>query len=527
MLKHVSKILLLLLLALTLFSADSSAEETEPWPLRDHYRFGGTNSVLLVDHKRAEWRLENSQGKAIIPEAYTELELGDGQRIRLGKEHWVTDGRDSFTDGFGKGTRFRSEFKPVDGLHVEFHLNRYEDHPFMTMMMVLNNTGKVSIELHAIRTGVIDDGTAPLFSDQNITMSNAIRRGRHTQPFKKGRANLMEVRIPGSDEIVGIGLLQSGFMHSNMSYTPSAKGGAGLFENSFLPAINIMPNSSAQTDAVWVLLSMTDSKSVRDFYAWTTEFVRKDKRSQQQLLGWLTVDDNESAETLVSHAQKWNVKNIRHALVPGTWQGGGITPGKYTMPLAELSNSLVSAGMTPGITVDPLSASKAFKKFTLQAKDGSSWLDIRLPKARAYGARQLSQLLDWRYQFFVVRFSSIPDDVLEEMNITRALADLVAFEMMTEAAGTFPVFPSTSLSLGDDIGQWEAVQHATGSHEEYNYPTGPVRLDIRDVERLSDPVNALVMDYNGPLEIVGLPEKALRKQLNDSFALVLAEQLNP
>ena len=154
-------------------------------------------------------------------------------------------------------------------------------------------------------------------------------------------------------------------------------------------------------------------------------------------------------------------------------------------------------------------------------------MDLRNPKARAYGVKQLQRLLEWNYEFFVVPFSSIPDDVLATMNITRAVADLVAFEMMTEAAGMAAVFPCTARSIGDDLQGWQEVERATDGHKLYQFPTGPVRLDIRNVESLSNPVRTIVADFHGALEIVGLPGKNLQKQLQETLSVSVAKQVNP
>jgi hypothetical protein len=525
--KLICTLVTILMLSLGFFANNTEADEYQPWSLRDHFIFTGIETVLKIDPKRAEWRIECSDGKVIIPGAYTELEFADGEVLRLTKDHWVTDGRDPFTDNFGTGDRFKSTFKVKDGLIIEFHLNRYDDQPFMTMMTVVRNTSEQPITLKAIRPGVIPAGQAPLLDAELVTMNNTRRRGSHALPLAIGQSNFMELRMPEGKGLIGIGLLQSGFMQSNLNFIPSAQGGGGRIENTFSPSIDIMPNSTAQTDAIWLLMSMTESASLRDYFTWTTSFIQKEDHHQLKPASWVTIADEEPVETLLETARKWNVKSVNHVLVPGTWQQAGITEGTYAMSIASVSKTIKGSGLIPGITVDPLSAEKDAKSLTLQANDGSYWLDLRNPEARAFGVKQLERLTGWNYQFFVVSMSSIPDDILKTMNITRSVADLVAFEMMTEAAGTFPVFPNSAYSIGNDTKSWQAVERATSINELYQYPTGPIRLDIRNVEQLSSTVQEVVRNYFGPLEIVGLPSKTMQKQLNDTFSVAMVNPVAP
>ena len=94
--------------------------------------------------------------------------------------------------------------------------------------------------------------------------------------------------------------------------------------------------------------------------------------------------------------------------------------------------------------------------------------------------------------------------------------------MMTAAAGTLPVFPESEHTIGNNSGEWAEVEHATATNAIYYHPTGPIRLDLRNVTELSTSVSTIVAGYYGPLEIIGLPGKTVRKQLSDSFALAKA-----
>lgn len=494
-------------------AAEVSADK--PWPLRDHYTFKGNAVNFMVDARTAEWRAVTVDGQEIIELAYTEIVLGDGRVARLSKDTWTTDGRDEFSDGFGDGTRFRSEYRPFDDVHVEHHVNRYTDQSFVTIMIVVKNTSAVPLSLKSIRMGVMDEGYVHLVQPARLHLDHTARRGNHLVPSKTNRATLAEFRAPGtSDGIFGIGLLQSGYMQSSLNFEKGKSGWSGTIASTFNPAIDIAPGKSAQSDALWVMFSATDSIMLHDIHGWAKGFVMPERDTKVYPNAWITVPSTSDSKMLMDAAGKSGVQGLNRVLVPAGWPSADDNMG-----LPELATALRRKRMIPGLTVDPLLVGSKSKGLTIMDTDGSYWIDLREAEAREHGIKQLRKIVNWKYGFFAVARSGIPDSVLDEMNISRAVADVVAFELMEEAAGVLPVMPTADLFLGNDEEEWTKLTKSTRANREFQVRTGPTRLTVDGIESLDPGVLDALESSVGPIEIVGSPSKEVKKQLGAILAV--------
>jgi hypothetical protein len=272
---------------------------------------------------------------------------------------------------------------------------------------------------------------------------------------------------------------------------------------------------------MWIVLSAPNAEALHNLQAYSEGHVLKHGGRTVYPNGWVTVPEGRSSAELLKVAADWKVQSIQHALVPGGWQSGA---SKRVMGMGEIAKALRKAGMTPGLTVDPLRSSRAIRDITLKASDGSHWLDLSKREAREYGAKSLTQLTRWKYDFFVVMPTEMPDEILRALNITRSVADRVSFELMRTAAAGRPVLPSSGLTIGNDAEGWKSAARATWLNPAYNVLTGPVRLDVRGVEELSTEVMAAIVRFSGPVEIVGIPGKKVRRQLTESIPVLFVEK---
>jgi hypothetical protein len=108
--------------------------------------------------------------------------------------------------------------------------------------------------------------------------------------------------------------------------------------------------------------------------------------------------------------------------------------------MKQVADTIRGMGMKPGITVDPLKIARGAAEWTALTDDGTRWLNPSTPKGREAGIDQLKGLVAMGYKFFVVERSLIPDGALRHFNMTRAEADLLAFEIMAAAADGWPCF---------------------------------------------------------------------------------------
>jgi hypothetical protein len=303
-------------------------------------------------------------------------------------------------------------------------------------------------------------------------------------------------------------------MRSSINLTQNDSNLSGTIGSVYSPAIQMMPGGTAQSDPMWILLPTSDSDTIQSTHAYSEGFVLRHNGQNNDPNGWMTVATGTSPEDLLLAAAEWKVRSIRHALVPGGWQTGK-TPGN--MGMGELAKGLRQTGMKPGLTVDPLRSSRSIRDVTLQAQDGSHWLDISTREAREYGAKSLRQLVSWKYEFFVVEITEMPNDILRSLNITRSVADRVSFELMCSAADGRPVIPSADLTIGNDAEAWQVASSATAANNQNNILTGPVRLDVRGVEELSESADEAISRFPGPVEVIGTPGRRLRRQITESI----------
>jgi hypothetical protein len=501
---------------LTLFAVGTSfaVEKEVVWALRDHYTFSGDHVKFLVDPKRAEWSVTSDYGADIIELAYTELEFADRTKIRLGMDHWVTDGRDDFEDPFGKGLRFRSEYKPMDGLHVEIHVNRYTDYAFLNMMIIVRNTSGKELHLTAIRTGVIDDGRVGLNSNTEVVSDSSVRRGSHMVPTGGAKKSFVEFHPADREGIFGLGLLQSGFMTSNLRLAQGENGWGGAVESIYNPPIKLAPGATAQSDAMWVVFSMEDSKVIHDYYGWVESVVVASTEPKIYPAGWATIPADANIQDLVDAEKRLRVKRLNRVLIPEEWYDS-----MDVAAVVKFGQRIGQGKVESGLTLDALRAVSTNRGGTIVGPDGTHWYDLRNREFRESAAQQLKRAYYNKFDFFVLARSEIPDSVLKEMNITRSVADLVAFELIEEAMGSTPVIPQSEVTIGNDPLEWEKIARATQVNGKYGILTGPVRFDLTGVTELHPQVMSAIRDYAGPVEFIGTSSQMVREQLNLVFAL--------
>lgn len=388
-------LVLVAVIGIAIMSPVATAENETPWPLRDHYSFSGKSIVFKVDPHQAQWMAASLDGTEIMKSSYVEIVLGDGRQIKLSEDNWITDGRDNFEDGFGKGMRFRSEFKPVEGLHVEYHINRYDDQSFMTIMVIVHNTSTEPLALSAIRR----EGRVMVDDPELLIVDSSVRRGVHLVPCGTQQTSLVELHSSVSDGIIGVGLLQSGFMQSSLKIDEDDGGWVGSIDSTFTPAIELAPGATAQSDALWIMFSAEDSEMLHDLHGWVKGFTMPKTASKNYPKAWVTVPSSSTSANLLDSVGQKRAKAVNHVLVPAGWPAGSDTMG-----LAQLAIALRRKNMVPGLTVDPLIVTSKSKGNTLEGPDGRHWIDLRTPEAREYAVKQLRKVVNWKYGFFAVGY---------------------------------------------------------------------------------------------------------------------------
>jgi len=235
-------------------------------------------------------------------------------------------------------------------------------------------------------------------------------------------------------------------------------------------------------------------------------------------LSWATTGADCSEADLYALAQAWAAAQVKHVLVPYGWEGRpgsfeGATP-RFPKSMDKVAEKLRGLGVKPGLTVDPLLTSENNANFTAATADGRRWINLGKPEGRQKAVDTMRNVAGWNFDFFAVEPSSIPDEALRHFNMSRAQADQLAFGVMAEAAGGKAVLPTAApASLKPTLDDWLEAAAASSRMAEFGLPVGPVRFDASGVGELDGALISAMSFFRGPIEFVGRPSAALKRQL--------------
>lgn len=508
--------LLALLLLLPLASAQP--EDYVPWALRDHYSFSSEHASFKYDVKSAEWMVDITDRGAIIQDAQCEIEFADGEVLRLSSMEAVKDEREKFSGPMGKGTYFRSIFRTNRSLQIDYSVARFVDRPFLLLFVSMHNNSAQPIEIRAVRPVVFDPGSVDLLGEGakvTVTRLSTGRRGIFPVMHEDDHASLVRFELHSPDVTLGIGFLQTGLTNSYIDLQPQDGVWQGNAECKFEPVLRIEPGMTVGTDPIWLSFSLAEPDKVLQFHSWAEAAGNPRLNIEAVPSGWITVDEKLPVTALYEAARDWDGASVNYALVPAGWEDRpgslhGLKP-LYPRNMGQVAAEIANAGMRPGITVDPLAVTGAKKAWATKTDDGTAWLDITNPDAFDYGVLQMQQVVAWGFQFFVVRPSPIPDEVLREFNVTRAQADSYALQMVAQAAQGLPVLPSADLTLGGDLRKWQQAASSTAFYEEYGLVAGPIRLRVDGLGEISPALAKAIGQFAGPVEYIGQPKRKVRR----------------
>ena len=500
------------------------SDDYKPWALRDHYSFKGEYSTFMFDNQTAEWMVDVTGLGILIKDAQCEIEYADGRTLRLSSLKAVRDGRENFDGPMGKGTRFSSFFITPENLEVNVSVARMEEHPALIVHITMTNLGDKPVSIKEVRPVVFDRGTvADLGAATVLTQANMHRQGHFSVMNDGASAGLVMFEVAKPRMTLGVGLLQSGLMNSSIDLKADGKSWVGAAHCRYEPALAIQPKTKVGSDPVWMSLFVPDKAQVSQFHAWAELQGMQAGPGAAAPAGWVTIARTAPAEELYKVAEAWADHSIHHVLVPGSWPSKpGSLEGRspdYPQDMGKVADQLKSMGMKPGITFDPLATDETKEGWTIAAADGSRWLDLSKPQAREAVKKATGKLIGMGYDFFVVGATSMPDDVLQKMNVTRAQANLFAFQSLGEAAGGRPVVPAPSLTLGPELAKWREAVQAMAPFAEYGVASGPLQMETEGISSVSGDLAAQIKAYSGPLEITGTPKKDVRTAVGNACCL--------
>lgn len=506
-----------------LIGAAAWSDDGKPWALRDHYsvKHGGTS--FAYDVNTSEWQISVDGAGLIFKNIQSEVVLGDGRVLRLRDQVMDHDERQPFEDAFGKGTYFRSVYKANEGVSLRYSLKQFSNRAFMHLQVEVRNDGSEPIAIAAVRPAIMAPGSITEAGTQARVLAMHVSQRGGVPTLNDGAdATLLRFELPASNAAIGLGVLPSGNCEPSVVLNRSGDVWTGSAGVTYSPPVVLKPGDSLRADPVWLGFCMGSSEYIRETYSWCQSVMPSARRAIDVPATWVTIGENDPVERLYDAAKAWRQYNVRAAVVPGSWERepGTLRPRapQYPSDIRMVLDTLRGMGVNAGIEYDPLAAGNAKSGTILTSSDGSRWFAPSSRDAVDAAASHARKLTDLGFGFYVVRPSAIPDDVLEQAGITRHEADMFAFGVLTQAAGNQPVLPSAAMSLADELTRWQAVAESVRGYTAYGIVPGPIRLNAQRLTVITPALLSSIDQFAGPIEILGVPEAKLHRQLGPALA---------
>lgn len=501
---------------------ETESTETMPWNLRDKYTFTNGKMVLMYAVETSELRLVVEGLSAIIDDAGFRITFADGSSVDADALGKAETEREAFTSDMGAGTRFWTEYPVKDGLQVRHALHINKERPGMFVTLTLSNVGDKPIEVAKICPFIVGpSGIRGLGKEVSATARHFSFRGPFPIFDSKGPVSFNIFHDSTNQIGFTLGVLPMGVSTANAEFKATEPGvWRGEVACVYDPPIRIEPGKKIESDPLWLTTNTSSAAKADLDYSWATSVKPHPNYGPDAPNAWVTVDEGGGIDDLCRAINSWSGAMIKHALVPGDWEGRpgslqGSAP-RYPKNMEKAAAQIDAAGMKPGITVDPLLTDDAGSSYAAASSDGRRWVNVSDPDGRRRAIERMRKVAGWGFQFFVVRVSDIPSEVLKQFNMTRAQANSAALAVMAEAAGNRPVFPATSGSVGTTLDAWLEVAACSNRMAEFGVTPGPVRFAPGNPGVLDDAAVAAMLLFNGPIEFAGAPSDQLLKTLASS-----------
>jgi len=508
--------------AVSKLKKETEATEAVPWSLRDKYTFTNGKMVLMYAVESSELRLVVEGLSAIIDDAGFRITFADGSSVDAAALGKAETEREAFTSDLGAGTRFWTEYPAKDGLQVRHALHINKERPGMFVTLTLSNVGDKPLEIAKICPFIVGpSGIRGLSKEVSATARRFSFRGPFPVFDSKGPVSFNIFHDSTNQIGFTLGVLPMGISTANAEFRSTEPGvWRGEVSCVYDPPIRIEPGKKIESDPLWLTTNTSSAAKADLDYSWATSVKPHPDYGPDAPNAWITVDEGGGIDDLCKAVNSWSGAMIKHALIPGDWEGRpgslqGSAP-RYPKNMEKAAAQIDAMGMKPGITVDPLLTDEAGSAFAAASSDGRRWVNVSHPDGRKSAIERMKKVAGWGFQFFVVRFSDIPSEVLKQFNMTRTQANSTALAVMAEAAGSRPVFPSTSGSVGPTLDAWLEVAACSNRMAEFGVTPGPVRFVPGNRGGLDDAVVAAMLLFNGPIEFAGVPSGDLLKTLASS-----------
>jgi len=484
-----------------------------PWALRDHYEFPFENGRLNYAADNADWGVTIQGLGDVIPAVRFSVTLADGTVIRNDALEPGKPSREKVADPLGDATDYSVLFAPNAGLTVRHRIRAYKDRSFFLIKLEVQNAGDKPTLVANINPAVLGpEGIALLDNKTDFAARPLAFRGSRPVIDSAAPAALLFFNDRAKGLTLAFGVLAQGKAISGGVFEQTGRIWRGEMGSRFEPPVRLAPGATLEADPVWFSFATVPAGACDSLYAWALATVNGNQTAASAPRTWIAMDENTSPDAYIENARAWAAAGVRYALAPNGVGGQSKRPEPVS-----IAKELDALGMVMGLEIDPLAAPQGNRKWTRQDSNGLCWLNLLEPAALTYGKSQIRKMAAG-YGFVVVRPSRIPDEVLRQLNVTRAEAEATALRMAQAALPDSPVIPCAAATVSQDIDLWLAAAGCAGRLQGNGLDVGAIRFDTQGTAAIEENLAFAMTLFPGSVELVGKPAPGGHKYVAQALA---------
>jgi len=470
------------------------APTKEIWTYRSRYQFDGETVKLDVAQDNGEWRFYQGEGEGDIiadPIGFA-VTLVDGTTITNADMKLGHSDRSVAEDPrFGPGVYYQNDFLPVKGLKISQRVFRFNNRPFLTVRLLIENTGTTPVQIAKIAPIDVRAGAMKGFRPEVQTHTHSVlARGGFAVPDASHAPIMTRFFDPGRNVCLGIGVLPESRGDAACVFKQEGAGWVGSAETTFTPALSVAPAGKTESDPVFLNFTSPSVEASDLFYTWALSTALRRAPITKGPESWVTVAPGESVDVLRDAAEFWSKRAVKYVLCRSTMDADP----------RDLVGSLKKIGLKVGFEIDPLEADGEKGDWVIEAAD-RRWLDPSKPGAQEYLKARAAKFKKADAAFLVIGDTRAPAEVLSKIGLPREAAIDLAVDAIESGVDKMFLYGAPGAPV--DATQAAVADAAKVVGDISNYGAWPAALEITITGDAREQLLAAKKIWPGPLQVVG------------------------
>ncbi len=499
------------------------------WSLRDQFTFRQGDGCIDYSAETAEWRVRVKDPSApqggdvsgtapeytrvVAESAGFSITFADGSVLKsadlgFGKEtHDLGDNAD-----LGAGYHYDVTFPANKGLQIIHRLSTLQNWPFLMLSIIIENQGAQPVVITEVDPVLLGpDALHDWSKETQLANRHGYACGGRLVYGTKQPSTLAILFDPTRNAALSFAMPVANVGAGEVAFLPSAKGWQGNLKYRFEPGLRIAPGTKVALDPLWMSYGMGNPAKIARYWGWAQSVLSKPKATETTVpRAWLTTTAEGGLDKLLAEAGSAKTAGVTHGLVGAAWEEQpGALRGKapaYPKNIGSAADAIRKAGLTPGITLDPLCMEAKGQPADAFVAGETAWLNPTSQEGTAKIATRVKSLIDKGFEFLAVRSSEIPNEALTQFGLSRSAADAAAMSAVAQAAPKTLVTATSCSELPAERDAWLAAAGDVVNGTLYGLVGSPLRLDNSQVGELSDEQCAAFQLYPGTIELTSAPK---------------------